>query len=144
MKRNLFAALAGGLFGLGLLISGMVDTTKVQGWLDIFGAWDPTLAFVMGGAIIPMAVAWRVAARRRVAVLGNALPEPPSQRLSTRLIVGSLLFGAGWGLAGLCPGPAMASLSFGGLGGLVFMLAMMAGMGIAPVFNARAPQPKTA
>ncbi|GGE02936.1 hypothetical protein SAMN05421774_101555 [Gemmobacter megaterium] len=144
MKRNLFSALAGGLFGLGLLISGMVDTTKVQGWLDIFGVWDPTLAFVMGGAILPMAVAWRIAARRRVAVLGNALPEPPSHRLSGRLIVGSLLFGAGWGLAGLCPGPAMASLSFGGTGGLVFMLAMMAGMLAAPVFNTSTSVPKTA
>lgn len=137
MMRNLFAALAGGLFGAGLLVSGMVDTTKVQGWLDIFGAWDPTLAFVMGGAIIPMAVAWRVAARRRVAVLGNALPEPASQRLGGNLALGSVMFGAGWGLAGLCPGPALASLTFGGAGGLVFMLAMLAGMGITPSLRAR-------
>jgi uncharacterized membrane protein YedE/YeeE len=137
MMRNIFAALAGGLFGAGLLVSGMVDTTKVQGWLDIFGAWDPTLAFVMGGAIIPMAIAWRVAARRRVAVLGNALPEPTSQRLGGNLAVGSVLFGAGWGLAGLCPGPALASLTFGGAGGLVFMVAMLAGMGMTPTLRAR-------
>ncbi len=137
MARMLFAALAGGLFGLGLLISGMTDTTKVQGWLDIFGAWDPTLAFVMGGAIVPMAVAWRVAARRRVAVLGTALPASPPERIDPRLIAGSLLFGAGWGLAGLCPGPAIASLGFGGPGGLVFLLAMVAGMIAAPVLTAR-------
>ncbi|WP_323042381.1 DUF6691 family protein [Gemmobacter sp.] len=144
MARNLFAALAGGLFGLGLLLSGMTDTTKVQGWLDIFGAWDPTLAFVMGGAILPMAVAWRIAARRRVAVLGTALPGAPVQQLDARLITGSLLFGAGWGLAGLCPGPAIASIGFGGIGGLVFLLAMMAGMGIAPVFGTRVTVPKSA
>lgn len=144
MARLLFAALAGGLFGLGLLISGMTDTTKVQGWLDIFGAWDPTLAFVMGGAILPMAAAWRVAARRRVALLGNALPGPPPRRLDGRLIAGSLLFGAGWGLAGLCPGPAIASLGYGGAGGLVFLLAMMAGMLTAPALAGRAPLPETA
>lgn len=144
MARTVFAALAGGLFGLGLLISGMTDTTKVQGWLDIFGAWDPTLAFVMGGAILPMAVAWRMAARRRMAVLGGALPSAPVQKLDGRLITGSLLFGAGWGLAGLCPGPAMASISFGGSGGLVFLLAMMAGMWTAPVLATRAPVPKSA
>lgn len=144
MARNLFAALAGGLFGLGLLLSGMTDTTKVQGWLDIFGTWDPTLAFVMGGAILPMAVAWRIAARRRVAVLGTALPGAPVQQLDARLITGSLLFGAGWGLAGLCPGPAIASIGFGGIGGLVFLLAMMAGMGIAPVFGTRVTVPKSA
>ena len=137
MMRNVFALLAGGLFGAGLLVSGMVDTTKVQGWLDVFGIWDPTLAFVMGGAIIPMAIAWRIAARRRVAVLGNALPEPPSQKLSGSLITGSLMFGAGWGLAGLCPGPAMASLTFGGVGGLVFMAAMMAGMALTPALRQR-------
>lgn len=137
MMRNLFAALSGGLFGAGLLVSGMVDTTKVQGWLDIFGAWDPTLAFVLGGAILPMMVAWQVAKRRKVALLGNALPEPPDPRLGHNLVVGSVLFGAGWGLAGLCPGPAMASLSFGGMGGLVFLLAMMAGMLAAPTLRQR-------
>jgi uncharacterized membrane protein YedE/YeeE len=132
MKRNLFAFLSGGLFGAGLLVSGMVDTTKVQGWLDVFGAWDPTLAFVLGGAILPMAVAWRIAARRRTSVLGTALPEPPDPRLGHNLVVGSVLFGMGWGLAGLCPGPAMASLGFGGIGGLVFLFAMIAGMLVAP------------
>lgn len=137
MKRNLFALLSGGLFGLGLLLSGMTDTTKVQGWLDVFGAWDPTLAFVLGGAILPMAVAWRIAARRKTSVLGSALPGPTDPRLGHNLVVGSVLFGAGWGLAGLCPGPAIASLSFGGWGGLVFLLAMVAGMMVAPALRVR-------
>ncbi len=133
MNRNFFAFLAGALFGTGLLISGMVDTTKVQGWLDVFGAWDPTLAFVLGGAVLPMAVAWRVAARRKVAVLGNALPSVHAGgNPDTNIVVGSVLFGMGWGLAGLCPGPAMASVSFGGWGGLLFLVAMAAGMYVAP------------
>lgn len=130
--RLLFAALAGGLFGAGLFLSGMTDTTKVQGWLDLFGAWDPTLAFVLGGAILPMAVAWRVAARRDRALLGSALPGRPDPRLGHNLVIGSLLFGVGWGLAGFCPGPALASLSYGGWGGLLFLLAMLAGMVAAP------------
>lgn len=132
MRRPVFAALAGALFGLGLLVSGMTDTTKVQGWLDVFGDWDPTLAFVMGGALIPMAVAWRVAARRRVAVLGNAIPQPGSGKADAPLVLGSAIFGAGWALAGLCPGPALASIGYGGTGGLVFLLAMLAGMVAAP------------
>ncbi|MFN3642490.1 MAG: DUF6691 family protein [Gemmobacter sp.] len=135
--RNIFALLAGGLFGAGLLVSGMTDTTKVQGWLDVFGAWDPTLAFVLGGAILPMAVAWQIAARRRVAVLGGPLPEKPDPRLGHNLVVGSVLFGMGWGLAGLCPGPAMASLAFGGWGGLAFLAAMIAGMLAAPMVRVR-------
>lgn len=135
--RALFAAIAGGLFGTGLLLSGMTDTTKVQGWLDVFGAWDPTLAFVLGGAILPMAVAWRVAARRKVAVLGNPIPAPNTDRPGTNMIVGSVLFGIGWGLAGLCPGPAMASLSFGGPGGWLFLAAMAAGMLAAPTVRTR-------
>lgn len=126
--RALFAFLAGGLFGAGLLVSGMTDTTKVQGWLDIFGAWDPTLAFVLGGAIIPMAIAWRVAARRKSATLGTPIPPKPGVNLDTRLITGSALFGVGWALAGLCPGPAMASLSYGGTQGIIFLLSMIAGM----------------
>lgn len=137
MRRNIFAALAGGLFGAGLTVSGMVDTVKVQGWLDVFGDWDPTLAFVLGGAILPMAVAWRIAERRKVAALGGALPAPVERRLGHNLVVGSLLFGAGWGLAGLCPGPALASLSFGGGGGVVFLLAMIAGMVVAPPIRTR-------
>lgn len=137
MIRNLFALLAGGLFGAGLLVSGMTDTTKVQGWLDVFGAWDPTLAFVLGGAILPMAIAWRVAARRRNAALGTALPGKPDARLGANLVTGSVLFGMGWGLAGLCPGPAMASLSFGGWGGMLFLAAMAAGMYVAPPIRDR-------
>jgi uncharacterized protein (TIGR01244 family) len=132
MRRNLYAGLAGGVFGLGLLISGMTDTTKIRGWLDVFGDWDPTLAFVMAGAIVPMAIAWRVAARRRVAVLGNSIPSPSETELDRDLVIGSVLFGVGWGLAGLCPGPSMASLTYGGWGGLLFLLAMLAGMVAAP------------
>ncbi len=132
MGRAVFAFFAGGLFGAGLLISGMTDTTKVQGWLDVFGAWDPTLAFVLGGAILPMAVAWRVAARRRSPALGGSFPATPEPRLGHNLVVGSVLFGAGWGLVGLCPGPAVASITWGGVGGLVFLVAMLAGMLVAP------------
>lgn len=126
--RLLVAFLAGGLFGTGLLVSGMTNTTKVQGWLDLFGAWDPTLAFVLGGAILPMLVAWRVAAARQNAVLGTPIPAKPQPRIDTRLLMGSVLFGTGWALAGLCPGPALASLSYGGLQGLVFLAAMITGM----------------
>jgi hypothetical protein len=140
MKRNLFAALAGALFGAGLFISGMTDTTKVQGWLDLFGVWDPTLAFVLGGAILPMAAAWRVAGRMRTAHLGSALPGKPDPRLGHNLVLGSLLFGAGWGLAGLCPGPALASLGYGGWGGALFLLAMLAGMVAAPAVRQKVDQ----
>lgn len=139
--RNLFAALAGGVFGAGLWLSGMTDTTKVQGWLDVFGAWDPTLAFVLGGAILPMAVAWRMAAQRRASVLGSDLPGPPDPQVRGDLVIGSLLFGAGWGLAGLCPGPALASISYGGGGGLLFLIAMLAGMVAAPGVRRRIGRP---
>lgn len=132
MNRNFFAFLAGGIFGAGLLVSGMTNTDKVQGWLDVFGDWDPTLAFVLGGAIIPMAIAWQFATRRARSVLGTELPGRPDPRLGHNLVIGSVLFGAGWGLVGLCPGPAIASISYGGLGGLVFLIAMLAGMLAAP------------
>jgi uncharacterized membrane protein YedE/YeeE len=142
MKRIAFAALSGAVFGLGLLVSGMTDTTKVHGWLDVFGAWDPTLAFVMGGAILPMILAWRIAARRRTSVLGTPIPfvasvNPSGTKVDSPLVLGSVLFGAGWGLAGLCPGPALASLGWGGTGGAVFLLAMLAGMVAAPAARLR-------
>lgn len=129
--RLIYAFIAGGLFGTGLYLSGMTDTTKVQGWLDIFGNWDPTLAFVMGGAILPMAVAWLLVPGRKP-LAGGSFPTPPEPKLGRNLVLGSVLFGAGWGLAGLCPGPAIASLSYGGMGGVIFVLAMIAGMAVAP------------
>ncbi|MHA7815006.1 MAG: DUF6691 family protein [Pseudohaliea sp.] len=132
--RLFLAFIAGGLFGGGLFISGMTDTRKVQGWLDVFGAWDPTLAFVMGGAILPMAVAWRFT-RRGAPLAGGSFPALPDPVFDRQLIVGSLLFGAGWGLAGLCPGPSIASLSYGGTGGLLFLAAMVTGMAAAPAFG---------
>jgi uncharacterized protein len=126
--RLFVSALSGSLFGLGLLISGMTDTAKVQGWLDIAGSWDPTLAFVLGGAILPMLLAWRIAARRRVSVLGETIPPMPEQAIDGRLVGGSALFGAGWALAGFCPGPAIAALAWSGLAGNAFVLAMIGGM----------------
>jgi uncharacterized membrane protein YedE/YeeE len=138
--RVLFALISGALFGIGLCVSGMTNTLKVQGWLDIFGAWDPTLAFVMGGAIVPMAVAWRLvkAKSQQPAVAQSSGTDPLFDR---QFVLGSVLFGAGWGVAGLCPGPALASLSFGGLGGVVFLLAMAAGMITAPRIRTRLAAP---
>lgn len=134
--RNMFAALAGGLFGTGLLLSGMTDTRRVQGWLDVFGDWDPTLAFVMGGAILPMAVAWYLTQGRQP-LLGGAFPARSAPKLGHDLVVGSVLFGMGWGLVGLCPGPALASLSFGGPPVWTFTLAMLGGMIVAPAVRSR-------
>ena len=125
--RILLSLIAGSLFGGGLFISGMTDTTKVQGWLDVFGNWDPTLAFVMGGAVIPMFFAWRLTHGRKPLV-GGDFPTLPRPELDHRLITGSVLFGMGWGLAGLCPGPALASLTYNGWGGLIFLAAMSAGI----------------
>lgn len=130
--RIILALISGGLFGAGLHISGMTDTTKVQGFLDFFGAWDITLAFVMGGAIVPMAIAWRLVPGR-VPLVGGTFTPAPDPVLDRRLIVGSILFGVGWGLIGLCPGPAVASLSYGGWTGALFFTAMLFGMFAAPI-----------
>lgn len=140
--RFMMAFVVGAIFGIGLLVSGMTDTTKVQGWLDVFGNWDPTLAFVMGGAIVPMAVAWRLTPGRKP-ILAGTFPAPADPKLGRNLVVGSVLFGMGWGLSGLCPGPAMASLGFGGAGGVVFLAAMIIGMVVAPRLQSRL-DPQTA
>lgn len=132
----LISLLAGGLFGAGLHLSGMTDTDKVQGFLDFFGAWDPTLAFVMGGAILPMALAWRLT-RGRAPLTGGTFPARADPRLDRKLVLGAVLFGLGWGLVGLCPGPALASLSYGGGGGWIFLVTMLAGMALAPCARAR-------
>ena len=142
MMRALTALFCGALFGLGLLISGMTDTAKVQGWLDLFGDWDPTLAFVLGGAILPMLAAWRIAAQRSQSRLGSPMPSPPDPTLDRRLIGGSALFGIGWALVGLCPGPALAVLAWGGPSTAIFFGAMVAGMLLArlPALRTKAPQ----
>ena len=129
--RGVISLSSGALFGLGLLISGMVDTSRVQGWLDIFGEWDPTLAFVLGGAILPMAIAWRISEKRRAPLAGGTFPARPAQKITPDLAIGSMIFGAGWGLAGLCPGPSFAALSFGGWEGLIFVGSMIGGMLLA-------------
>lgn len=132
----LFAFLSGGLFGAGLLISGMLDTAKVQGWLDIFGTWDPTLAFVLGGTIISMVLAWRLTNSRKPA-FGGAFPPKPKVHIDKALMIGSVLFGIGWGLVGLCPGPALASLTFNGIAGLVFLISMISGILLAFLMRIR-------
>jgi uncharacterized membrane protein YedE/YeeE len=126
--RNLISLATGALFGIGLVISGMTDTSKVQGFLDLFGAWDPSLMFVMGGAIIPMFIAWRVAEKRTASLVGSPLPSPANTKLDRPLIIGAVLFGMGWALAGFCPGPALASITFGGISGIAFVVAMLIGM----------------
>ena len=111
----------------------MTNTTKVQGWLDIFGNWDPTLAFVLSGAIIPMAITWNITKRIKKPIFTDRFPEKTEQKLNRPLIIGSMMFGMGWGLSGLCPGPAMASLSFGGWQGLMFFFTMAIGMLFTPL-----------
>lgn len=129
--RALIALFSGALFGAGLHVSGMTDTAKVRGFLDFAGAWDPTLAFVMGGAMLPMLVAWRLT-RGRTPLAGASFPAPPVSEITRPLIAGSILFGVGWGLVGLCPGPALASLTYGGWQGVLFLAAMLAGMWAVP------------
>lgn len=131
----LTALVAGLLFGLGLIISGMSDPAKVIGFLDIAGAWDPSLIFVMGGAILVGLFAFRFAATRRSAILGGPMRMPMSKIIDRRLVFGGLIFGVGWGLAGYCPGPVLASLVSGGSKPWIFAIAMFAGMGIFEILE---------
>ncbi len=139
----LMAFAVGLLFGIGLIVSGMTDPAKVQGFLDLAGLWNPSLAFVMGGAILVGLVAFRFAAGRKTSLLGEAMRLPTSSHIDRRLVLGGLAFGAGWGLAGFCPGPALASLASGGAKPLIFTAAMVAGMAIFEIIErlpARAKQ----
>ena len=126
--KLLMALLAGLLFGLGLILSGMTDPAKVLGFLDLAGNWDPSLAFVMGGALLVGSLVFPFATKRPKSLLGDALRLPTATRIDRRLVLGGLTFGVGWGLAGYCPGPALASLAQGGTKPLVFFVAMLAGM----------------
>jgi uncharacterized membrane protein YedE/YeeE len=122
--------IVGLLFGCGLLLSGMTDPGKVLGFLDLAGSWDPSLALVMGGAIAVGFFAFALAKRRTTSFFGGALHLPTSKDIDKRLVIGGLLFGAGWGLAGFCPGPGIVSMAAGQPKALMFVLAMLLGMGV--------------
>lgn len=125
---NLIATASGLLFGLGLIVSGMTEPAKVKGFLDLFGRWDPSLALVMGGAIAVGVFAFARAARQERAWTGERMELPTSRVIDSRLVVGGLIFGAGWGIAGYCPGPAIVAASGGSATAAVFVVAMLGGM----------------
>lgn len=130
MINILIALLSGLIFGIGLILSGMTNPAKVLSFLDITGTWDPSLAFVMGGAISIGAIAFSIARHRKRTLLGSSLTLPASQLIDKPLILGSLAFGIGWGMAGICPGPGLVLAGAGNLQGIVFVVAMLAGMSI--------------
>lgn len=128
--KTIVAFLAGLLFGIGLIVAGMSNPAKVLGFLDLAGAWDPSLALVMGAAVAVGMAGFAVARRRKVSLLGEPMQIPASRAIDRPLVVGSALFGIGWGLAGICPGPALTLLGTGAPKGVVFVLAMFAGMAL--------------
>lgn len=134
---TLFALLAGAVFGIGLIVSGMADPARALGFLDLAGNWDPSLAFVMGGAILVGAVAFTFARKRTVSLLGLQMRMPTATQVDRRLVGGGLLFGIGWGVAGFCPGPALVALGMGEQKAVVFVAAMLAGMVLFELWDRR-------
>lgn len=128
--RILPPLLSGTLFGAGLALGGMTNPARVRGFLDLFGDWDPTLAFVMGGAVIVMAIAWRFVPCMAHPLFAEKFALPTRTDLTPKLIGGSALFGMGWGIAGLCPGPGIAALVIQPSSAAIFVISMLAGMGI--------------
>ena len=128
MRQLLIPLAAGTIFGAGLTTGGMTDPARVRGFLDLFGAWDPTLAFVMGGAVLVMAAAWVVQRKMIRPIFADVFSLPDRNDLTPRLIGGSALFGVGWGIAGLCPGPGFAALAIAPGSAAIFVAAMLAGM----------------
>ncbi|HEX7864467.1 MAG TPA: DUF6691 family protein [Variovorax sp.] len=137
MPLVIASLLSGLVFGLGLIVSGMANPAKVLGFLDLAGAWDPSLVFVMGGAVGVSAVAFLFARRRKVSLLGAPVMLPTARQIDRRLVGGSLLFGIGWGVAGFCPGPALVSLGTGEFKAVVFVGAMLLGMGLFELLERR-------
>jgi uncharacterized membrane protein YedE/YeeE len=133
--RNLAAFAIGLVFGVGLLVSGMNLPFKVLGFLDLFGRWDPSLMFVMGGAIPFAAAGFALAHRRGRSLLGEPLSLPENKNVDPRLLAGALIFGIGWGIAGVCPGPAIVNLGFFTAPAIVFFVAMLAGMAAFEAMN---------
>ncbi len=129
MNREIIGAIVSGLlFGAGLAVSGMADPIRVRGFLDILGSWDPTLVFVMGGAVLVMGLAWIVQGRMSEPLFRDQFSLPSKTDVDTPLIAGAILFGIGWGVAGLCPGPALIGLVLVPSSAVIFVLAMLAGM----------------
>ena len=145
---NFIASLVAGLvFGIGLTVSDMADPAKVLGFLDLAGAWDPSLALVMAAAITVGTVAYFIAGKRTLSLLGLQMNLPSARQIDRRLVGGSLLFGIGWGLAGFCPGPALVALGMGQSKAAVFVLAMLAGTLLFEAFeraHRRMPLPQAA
>lgn len=135
----LSSLLAGLVFGLGLIVSGMANPAKVLGFLDLAGPWDPSLALVMAGAIAVGLFAFLLAKKRRLSLLGAEMKLPAAGLVDRRLLAGSVLFGMGWGLAGFCPGPGLVALGMGEPKAAVFVLAMLAGMAIFELLERRRP-----
>jgi uncharacterized protein len=135
IRRALIAGGAGSLFGAGLAVSGMVDPARVRGFLDIFGAWDPTLACVMAAALLPMAWAWVLRARRSAPLAEAAFDVPDTRPITPSLLAGASIFGIGWGLSGLCPGPAIADLALAPGPVAPFVAAMIAGFTLHRLFS---------
>jgi len=133
----LSSLLAGLVFGLGLIVSGMADPAKVIGFLDLAGRWDPSLALVMGGAVGVGLVAFAVTRHRTVSLLGAPMKLPAARHVDRRLVLGSTLFGMGWGMAGFCPGPALVAMGMGEVKAAIFVAAMLAGMGVFELLEGR-------
>lgn len=140
------AFLTGLMFGLGLILSGMTDPSKVIGFLDLAGHWDPSLVFVMAGAVLVGVIAYQFAKGRKTSFLGDVMRLPTADQIDRRLVLGGLAFGVGWGLAGYCPGPALVSVVQGGMKPLIFVIAMLVGMGVFEIQGrmAQARQPNAA
>ncbi|MFN3727765.1 MAG: DUF6691 family protein [Allosphingosinicella sp.] len=135
--RNLFPGLiVGVIFGAGLALSDMVNPARVQAFLDVAGAWDPTLMFVMGAALVPSAIAYLIRRRMTRPLLGDRFSIPESRTLDRPLLLGAAMFGIGWGLVGFCPGPALAGLVFGAWQPWLFVMAMLAGMALHHLYTA--------
>lgn len=135
MKSNLAALCAGLIFGLGLTISQMINPSKVLGFLDITGNWDPSLIFVMGGALITTFIGYKFVLKSPKPMLADRFRLPTRKDIDGRLVGGAALFGIGWGLIGLCPGPALAGLALGGLQSWTFVVAMIAGVGLSKLLE---------
>lgn len=128
MLKNIIGLLAGLLFGFGLLISGMTEPVKVQGFLDVFGAWDISLALVMGGGLVVAMVGVQLAKRQQTSWIGTLIEMPNKTVINKKLLIGAMLFGIGWGLVGICPGPGIVLLGTGQWQAYVFIPAMIVGM----------------